>query len=93
MSLKDTKEEAEALLDSAEMTIESVPGSGSIKNELQSKTMELESTLEEAESEKEIREKMKEVKDLMDDLEDRGMDSFQEPEGDNMMPDEDVPPF
>lgn len=94
MSLKETKQEAEAVLDSAEMTLETFPGGGKARRELETKVRELEVELQDAESESKLRGLIKDVRELMDDLEEEGSEDPMEPGMDDDFPPEDeMPPI
>lgn len=80
MSIKERKEEAEAVLDSAEMVLETYGGSGKAARELKEKVRELEQELQEPDSESSLESLIKEIRDLMDDLEDEPMDPMMGPE-------------
>ena len=73
MSLDEKKEEAEAILDSAEMLLETYGGTGQKANELKGKISELEQQLQDPESEKKLDSLIKDVRDLMDELKDQPM--------------------
>lgn len=105
MSLKERKEEAEAVLDSAEMVLETVPEprAGTAK-ELERKISKLEQELQEPDDEKTLKDLIEEVRDLMDEVQEDAMqgDPMMGP-GDDMGggpgmgpgggPEDDVPPI
>lgn len=66
MSLADAREEAEAVLDSAEMIVETYGGAGEQTRKLESKIAELEQELQDPESEKSIRKIIDQLKKLME---------------------------
>ncbi len=102
MTLKEKKEEAEAILDSAEMLLETFGGTGGPANKLRKKITELEEELQDPESEQKLNQLISEIKELMDQLQDQPMEEGHEdemgmgpdPEDEmGMGPDDDVPPF
>lgn len=98
MSIKERREEAEAVLDSAEMILETYGGSGKAARELKEKIHELEQELQDPESETALKELIEEIRDLMESLEDEPMDPVMGP-GDEMGagelggPEDDIPPI
>lgn len=104
MSLEEKKEEAEAILDSAEMLLETYGGTGQKANELKGKISELEQQLQDPDSEKKLESLIQDVRELMDELKDQpmmdegmGMDEAGMGAGPDEMggmgPDEGAPPF
>ena len=96
MGLRERKEEAEAVLDSAEMTLETFGSSGKKARELEGKIAELEQELQEPDSESSLRKLIKDVRDLMDEVQDSGDDFMAEepgPGAPGAMPDDDMPPM
>lgn len=99
MSLKETKEEAEAVLDSAEMTLETFPAGGETRRELERKIVELEQELQDTDSESELKKLIKDIRQLMEDIQEEGVEEPMEPGMemgggiDEVPPDDDVPPF
>jgi ABC-type transporter Mla subunit MlaD len=104
MSLEEKKEEAEAILDSAEMLLETFGGTGQTANELRGKIAELEQELQDPESEQKLDELISEIRELMDELQDQpatddmggmGEDELgpEEPGGMGPDPDGGAPPF
>jgi uncharacterized protein (DUF362 family) len=102
MSLKEKRKEAEAVLDSAEMTLETFGGTGKAARELKGKVSELENKLQEADSERELKNLIEDVRELMEEVEKEAGDSMMidepgmegpgptDPSG---MPDDDMPPM
>lgn len=99
MSISEKKEEAEAVLDSAEMTLETFGDTGKKARELKGKVTELEQQLQDPDSERKIEELIEDIRDLMEEVQD-------EPGGDPMMgepggqdlgggppPEDDMPPM
>ncbi|MFB6182742.1 MAG: hypothetical protein ABEI78_01625 [Candidatus Nanohaloarchaea archaeon] len=75
MSLEEKKEEAEAVVDSAEMVLETVPEPRSGKaKKLETKTRELEQQIQDPDSEQKIDSLITEVRDLMDEVQEDVMD-------------------
>lgn len=74
MSLAEAKEEAEAVLDSAEMVLETIPEprTGTAKD-LEIKLSELEKELQDPDSEESLRKLIRKVRDLMEDAQDDAM--------------------
>lgn len=98
MSIKEKREEAEAVLDSAEMILETVPGSGKKARELRTKISELEQELQDPDSERKLQELIDEIRELMDELQDEAMEEpvMDEPGpgiDEGLGPEDDVPPF
>lgn len=102
MSLQERKEEAEAVLDSAEMVLETIPEPRTGKaKDLELEISKLEKEIQDPDSEESIEELIESVRDLMKEVQDEAMQ--EEPMGpeDEMGmgpggppgPDEDVPPF
>lgn len=104
MSLEEREEEAEAVLDSAEMVLETVPEprTGTAKD-LERKITELEQELQNPEDEKTLKDLIDDIRDLMDDVQEDAMqdDPMMGP-GDDMGggpgmgpggPEDDVPPI
>jgi hypothetical protein len=101
MSLEEKRKEAEAVLDSAEMTLETFGGTGKSARELRTKVSQLENKLQEADSERELDNLIEEVRELMEKVEedagDPMMDEGMEGPGGGPpgggMPDDDMPPM
>ncbi|MFB6144049.1 MAG: hypothetical protein ABEJ98_01940 [Candidatus Nanohaloarchaea archaeon] len=103
MSISERKEEAEAVLDSAEMVLETVPGPKSGKaKELEQAITRLEQELQDPDSESSLKELIEEIRDLMDEVQEDAMDEdpVMGPEdemgggvGGPGDPGDDVPPF
>lgn len=98
MSLEEAKQEAEAVIDSAEMLLDTFPGEGKTARELKGKITELEQEVQDPDSERSLRKLVEDVKELMDELEEQGMES--DPMGPGMdegmgpqEPEDDMPPF
>lgn len=74
MSLAEAKEEAEAVLDSAEMVLETIPEprTGTAKD-LEIKLSELEEELQDPDSEESLRRLIREVRDLMEEAQEDAM--------------------
>ncbi|MFB6245066.1 MAG: hypothetical protein ABEJ03_01835 [Candidatus Nanohaloarchaea archaeon] len=68
MSIQVKREEAEAVLDSAEMILETYGGAGKKTRELETAIKNLEQELQEPESEDSIEEMTEEVRSLMEDM-------------------------
>lgn len=98
MSLAETKEEAEAVLDSAEMIIETMPRSDTTR-ELERKISELESEIQDPDSERSLRKLIDEIRELMDDIQEEPVgEPMGGPDqggmgGEGMPPDDDMPPI
>ncbi|MFB6158742.1 MAG: hypothetical protein ABEJ95_03720 [Candidatus Nanohalobium sp.] len=101
MSLEEKRQEAEAVLDSAEMTLETFGGTGKAARELRTKVSQLETKLQEADSERELENLIEEVRELMEKVEeDSGGTMMDDPGmegpgagGPGSMPDDDMPPM
>lgn len=101
MSIQERKEEAEAVLDSAEMILETFPGHSKAAKELKGKITELEQELQDPESEKALKDLIEDIQELMDELQEEGMEEpAMGPEEGGMgpgggfdEPEDDVPPF
>lgn len=98
MGLKERKEEAEAVLDSAEMTIETFGSTGSAARELETKISQLEQELQDPDSESSLKKLINEIRDLMDDVQESGAGDMmhEEPGGPGApggMPDDEMPPL
>jgi hypothetical protein len=100
MSLEERRKEAEAVLDSAEMTLETFGGTGKAARKLKGKVSELENKLHEADSERELKKLIEEVRDLLEEVEKDAGDSMmmdepgmEGPGGPGEMPDDDMPPM
>ena len=104
MSIKERKKEAEAVLDSAEMTLETFGSTGKKARELEQKVSQLEAELQDPDSEKSLSKLIEEVRDLMEEVEQGGGNDMmmEEPgiEGPGAggppnggMPDDDIPPI
>jgi archaellum component FlaC len=102
MSLDEKREEAEAVLDSAEMTLETFGGRGKAARELKGKVSELENKIQDADSERELSSLIEDVRELMEKVEEEAGDAMMDepglgepgaggPPGD--MPDDDMPPM
>lgn len=100
MSLAEAKEEAEAVLDSAEMIVETYGGAGQQTRKLESKIEELSKELQDPESEKSIRKLIDQLKELMEKVQSSPSDDMMDEDmmggpggamgpGDSMGPDED----
>jgi len=74
MSLAEAKEEAEAVLDSAEMVLETIPEprTGTAKD-LEIKLSEIEKELQDPDSEESLRKLIREVRDLMEEAQEDAM--------------------
>lgn len=86
MTLSEAKQNAEAVADSAEMVLETIPEPmGKSGRELDEKTSELRAEVEDPESESKISNLTDEVKDLMEEAKqsagEQPMDMGQEPRG------------
>jgi molecular chaperone DnaK (HSP70) len=100
MSLEEKREEAEAVLDSAEMTLETFGGTGKTANELRTAVTKLENKLQEADSERELENLIEEVRELMEKVEEDSADMMMDDPGMEApggpgggMPDDDMPPI
>lgn len=100
MSLQEKREEAEAVLDSAEMLLETYTGAGEKKRELERKIHDLEQELQDPDSESSLKQIIDDIRELMDDLKDQPMDDqMGDPVmggGDELGPgpaDDDMPPI
>lgn len=94
MGLKERKEEAEAVLDSAEMTIETFGSSGKKARELEGKIAELEQELQEPDSESKLKKLINDIRDLMDEVQESGGEFMaEEPGPEHGMPDDEMPPM
>ncbi|MFB6191559.1 MAG: hypothetical protein ABEJ64_03960 [Candidatus Nanohaloarchaea archaeon] len=95
MSIQERREEAEAVLDSAEMMLETYPGAGEKARELEGKIKELEQELQDPESEAKLRELINDIRDLMEDMKDEPMEPDMGPEEEmgGMGPGDDMPPI
>ena len=101
MSLKEKREEAEAVLDSAEMTLETFSGAGKKARELETKVSQLENELQDPDSESKLNSLIEDVRDLMEEVEQGGGDMMMEEPGgmgpgaprEGGMPDDDMPPM
>jgi len=97
MGLKERKEEAEAVLDSAEMTIETFGSTGSAARELESKIAQLEQELQDPDSASSLKKLINDIRDLMDDVQESGADDMMHEEpggpGPGGMPDDEMPPM
>ena len=102
MSLEEKRKEAEAVLDSAEMTLETFGGTGKAARELKTAVTKLENKLQEADSERGLEKVIEEVRELMEEVEqdagdammmdDPGMEGPGAGPGGGM-PDDDMPPM
>ena len=98
MGLKERKEEAEAVLDSAEMTLETFGRSGKAAQQLESAVRQLEQELQDPDSASSLKKLIDKIRDLMDDVQESGgggdfMAEEPGPEGPGGMPDDDMPPI
>ncbi|MFB6100275.1 MAG: hypothetical protein ABEK16_03285 [Candidatus Nanohalobium sp.] len=104
MSLEEKRQEAEAVLDSAEMTLETFGGTGKAARELKTAVTKLENKLQEADSERELEKAIEEVRELMEEVEQSGGDMMMDDPGmegpggtgapgGGGMPDDDMPPM
>ncbi len=74
MSIQEKREEAEAVLDSAEMVLETVPEPRTGKaKKLETKLSELESEIQDPEDEKALNDLITEVRELMDQVQEDAM--------------------
>lgn len=104
MSIQEKKKEAEAVLDSAEMVLETIPEPRTGKaKDLEIEISKLEDEIKEPDSEKSLQSVIESVRDLMDEVQEDAMQEPMEP-GDKMGgmgpggappggPEDDVPPF
>lgn len=104
MSIKEKKEEAEAVLDSAEMVLETIPEPRTGKaKDLEIEINKLEEEIQNPDSENSLEELIQSVRNLMDEVQEDAMQDPMEP-GDDMGgmgpggsppggPEDDVPPF
>ncbi len=74
MSLAEAKEEAEAVLDSAEMVLETIPEprTGTAKD-LELKLSKMEKELQDPDSEESLRKLIRDIRDLMEDAQEDAM--------------------
>jgi len=98
MGLKERKEEAEAVLDSAEMTLETFGRSGKAAQQLESAVRQLEQELQDPDSASSLKKLIGEIRELMDDVQESGGGDFMAEEpgpaaGPGNMPDDDMPPI
>lgn len=98
MGLKERKEEAEAVLDSAEMTLETFGRSGKAASDLEAAVRQLEQELQDPDSESSLKKLINEIRDLMDEVQESGgggdfMAEEPGPGGPGGMPDDDMPPI
>lgn len=101
MGLKERKEEAEAVLDSAEMTIETFGATGKAGRKLETKISQLEQELQDPDSESSLNKLIDEIRELMDEVQQSGQDDFMAGEpggpaqgpGGGGIPDDDMPPI
>ncbi len=95
MSIQEKREEAEAVLDSAEMILETYPGTGEKSRELETKIAELEQELQDPDSEQSLNKLIDEIRELMEDVEEEAMDDpmMDEPMDEGFGPEDDIPPF
>ena len=98
MSLAEKREEAEAVLDSAEMTLETFGGTGKAARDLRSKVSQLETKIQEADSERELNSLIEDIRELMEEVEQGGADDMMmEEPGMNQPggspPDDEMPPM
>lgn len=104
MSIQEKKKEAEAVLDSAEMVLETIPEPRTGKaKDLEIEISKLEDEIKEPDSEESLQSVIESVRDLMDEVQEDAMQEPMEP-GDEMGgmgpggappggPEDDVPPF
>lgn len=104
MSIQEKKKEAEAVLDSAEMVLETIPEPRTGKaKDLEIEISKLEDEIKEPDSEESLQTVIESVRDLMDEVQEDAMQEPMEP-GDEMGgmgpggappggPEDDVPPF
>lgn len=101
MSLSEKKEEAEAVLDSAEMTLETFGNTGKKARELKGKVSEMEDQIQDPDSERKLEQLIEEIRDLMEEVqEDSGNDDpmMGGPQGGGELgggppPEDDMPPM
>ncbi len=104
MSLKEVKQEAEAVLDSAEMVLETIPEPRTGKaKELELKLSELEKEIQEPEDERTLEKLIEDVRELMNEAQEDAMqdepalgpedEMGMGPEGPPPGPEDDVPHF
>ncbi|MFB6209110.1 MAG: hypothetical protein ABEJ56_03130 [Candidatus Nanohaloarchaea archaeon] len=103
MSIEDKKQDAEAVLDSAEMVLETIPEPRTGKaKDLELEISKLEKEIQEPDSEESIEELIQSVRDLMEEVQDEAMQDETVPDqemggmGPGAPPGEpgdDVPPF
>lgn len=99
MGLKERKEEAEAVLDSAEMTLETFGRSGKAAQNLDSAVTRLEQELQDPDSESSLKKLIEEIRDLMDEVQESGDEFMAEEPGmgpgmdEGMHQDDDMPPI
>lgn len=103
MSLDEKVEEAEAVLDSAEMVLETIPEPRTGKaKDLEIKISEMEKEIQDPDSEESLEELIQEIRDLMDEAQEDAMEDPDmgpgggEPGPGGMGPggpEDDVPPF
>lgn len=97
MSIQEKKEEADAILDSAEMILETYGSRGEAARELERKVNELSRELEDPESEKSLQKLIDDIQELMEDMQQEPADEpMIDGEGMGMGPEEpgdDMPPI
>lgn len=97
MGIQDRKEEAEAVIDSAEMTLETFGTSSKAARELESAVRKLEQEVQDPDSESSLKSLIEEIRDLMDEVQESGGEFMEEPGmGPGMesdVPDDDMPPI
>jgi hypothetical protein len=83
MSLQEVKEEAEAVLDSAEMVLETIPEPRTGKaKDLELAISKLRDEIQDPDSESSLQSQIDEVRELMDEVQEEAMsDSLEEPMG------------
>jgi len=97
MSLEERRKEAEAILDSAEMILETMPHSNSA-DKLRIKIDDLEAELQDPDSERSLKKLIDQIRDLMDEMQEEPVpdDDVMGPEpgigGGGAPPNDDVPP-
>ncbi|MFB6175211.1 MAG: hypothetical protein ABEJ87_04510 [Candidatus Nanohalobium sp.] len=102
MSLSEKKEEAEAVLDSAEMTLETFGSTGKTARDLRTKVTELENQLQDPDSQRKLDQLIDEIRELMEEVKENsgGEPMMGEPGGDDFgggagapPPEDDMPPM
>jgi len=103
MSLKEKRKEAEAVLDSAEMTLETFGGTGKTARKLEQKVSQLETEIQDPDSASKLSSLIEDIRELMEDIEQGGGDMMMDDPGmggpgaggppGGGMPDDDIPPM